>query len=52
MVDLFGFVSFLFCFGLAWFDLFGWVWFVEFVLLVGWMFGCWVVLFSGGLVIC
>ena len=45
MVDLFG--LFLSCFVLVWLGLicFGLVWFVEFVLLVGWMVGCWVVLF-------
>ena len=52
VVDLFG--LFLSCFVSVWLGLicFGLVWFVEFVLLVGWMVGCWVVWFSGGLVIC
>ena len=52
MVDLFG--LFLSCFVLVWLGLicFGLVWFVHFVFLVGWMVGCWVVWFSGGLVIC
>ena len=52
VVDLFG--LFLSCFVSVWLGLicFGLAWFVEFVLLVGWMVGCWVVWFSGGLVIC
>ena len=40
VVDLFG--LFLSCFVLVWLGLicFGFAWFVEFVLLVGWMVGC------------
>ena len=41
-----GWLICLVCFFLVFFR------FVEFVLLVGWMVGCWVVWFSGGLVIC